>query len=522
MVKSPRIRHSKKRKKPVTIDLESEPVTAPGADVGVEEAKAEPVVEDEPAVVAKPDETGEPEPAPEPEPSDVPEPETEPAEAAQEEPAEPPPAPVPAQRGSPSLIAAGFIGALIALVLAGALQWAGVFPVPATQQAAPGPADTTVTDALQARIAELSDTVATLRSAQQDSAAEDGGQQVQTAIDAINGRIDQLSAAVETAGGGADPAALDAVSARVDTLDEAVSGINDRIANLQTAPGEGGSANGAAVAAVSVRIDGLEQTLGEMDTRIVELQARPTGGEDSGALDAVTARMAALDETVGSMNDRVEGVASSADAAAQAAAANESRIAANENRLTTLETGVSDLAAKISADDRGPQIARAIAAAALKAAIDRGDPFMSELETYASVADGSEEIEALRTLAATGVPTGPAIVKAFDAAAGDMIVASQPVPDDAGLVDRLMASARSLVKVRPVGMVEGDDVPAIIARIEVALRNGDFKSAVDTYQTLPEPVQAAGSEVFEKVRARMQADALVERTLAGALTGSSG
>ena len=54
---------------------------------------------------------------------------------------------------------------------------------------------------------------------------------------------------------------------------------------------------------------------------------------------------------------------------------------------------------------------------------------------------------------------------------------------------RLLASAESLIKVRPIGAVEGETVPAKVARMEVAVKAGDFAKAIAEYETLPETVE---------------------------------
>jgi hypothetical protein len=162
-------------------------------------------------------------------------------------------------------------------------------------------------------------------------------------------------------------------------------------------------------------------------------------------------------------------------------------------------------------------VALAIAASALKASIDRGQPFAAELETFARLAPDAPEVAALRELAATGVPTAAAIAAGTDAAARRIIAAARPDNADAGLFERLWASAESLITVRPVGTVEGDDVPAVVARMEAAIKNGDYADAVAEYETLPDDAKAAGADFIAGVRARQTADELVAKVLADAL-----
>src|SRR5690606_38550200 len=124
---------------------------------------------------------------------------------------------------------------------------------------------------------------------------------------------------------------------------------------------------------------------------------------------------------------------------------------------------------RLGEQENAPKVAVAIAAAALKAAIDRGTPFATELETYAGLMPEAQEVADLRALAASGVPTRAQIAAETYAAATRMIEAGRQVDPGAGFLDRLWGSAQSLVTVRPIGEVEGETVPAIVARLEAAL-----------------------------------------------------
>ena len=189
----------------------------------------------------------------------------------------------------------------------------------------------------------------------------------------------------------------------------------------------------------------------------------------------------------------------------------------NAGRIDGLERQVASFSERLAEQAEQPGVALAIAASALKAAIDRGTPFMSELETYAAIAPDSPEVAALRDMAAAGVPTRAAIEAQMPAAATAMIAAGRPVDAQAGIVDRLLSSAQSLVAVRPVGMAEGSDAPAIVARMETLLRNGDLAGALAEYDTLPPAAKAAGADLAAQIRARHSADEIVGRALAAAL-----
>ena len=80
-----------------------------------------------------------------------------------------------------------------------------------------------------------------------------------------------------------------------------------------------------------------------------------------------------------------------------------------------------------------------------------------------------------------------------------------------------MASAESLVKVRPIGAVEGTGVPETVARLEAAVKQGDYAKALAEYGTLPDAAKAAGADLAEKLKARLDVEAQVDALIASAM-----
>ena len=96
--------------------------------------------------------------------------------------------------------------------------------------------------------------------------------------------------------------------------------------------------------------------------------------------------------------------------------------------------------------------------------------------------------------------------------------AARPAPTgNGGVVDRLLASARSLVRVRAVGNAEGDGVAAQIGRFRNAVTGGDLAKAAEEYATLPEKAKAAGADFMAGLQARLKVDALAQKALASVL-----
>jgi hypothetical protein len=453
MVKAPRARHSKGEKQPVTIELGADDVTR------IEEKADKPEFVS-PATEAKPEASGTPNPDEKPE-----SPADEPAETTAESPepnddesggtasGEPsivPPtgAPPPPRRGGMgSALVAGVAGGVIALLIAGGLQWAGIIPGIARNN----DADIRKTAGLESDIAVLKQDVATIRNAPPDS----GIASLKQALDQANRKISQQAAALGQ--------------------------FRDALAKSDT---------GESQAAAS-QIKGIEARLSQ-----VEKAAKANA---SGA-----AGLTALNEKLSGQAKAVE--------------ANGQTLAGQTERIGKIEQALGALSQKVASEAQQPKVALAIAASALKAAVDRGTPFVSEFDTYASLAPKSPEIEALRKLAPTGVPTREEIVAGVGKAADAMVEAARPPEKPGGgILSDLVESARSLVKVRPVGEVAGSGTGATVARIEADIKAGDFAKAMQQYQTLPQNVQAAGSAFFARVQSRLQAEDLVRKALASAL-----
>jgi hypothetical protein len=253
------------------------------------------------------------------------------------------------------------------------------------------------------------------------------------------------------------------------------------------------------------------------------------------------AALAALAGAQTELAQRVDALAASGSSAA-----NPSALSALQEKIAALETSLAngapatasdptrsqafrDLTAKVAAlETSAPAangsaaVALAIAASGLKAAIDRGGPFMSELETYATVAPASPDVAALRALAASGVPSRQDLTNGFSGAANAMLAASQAPDPNAGIFSRLADSAKNLVKARPVGDIPGDSPEALVARMEVALGRGALDTVLAEAAKLPEAAKTAGAAYLDQVKARRDTDGLVTKALSLALAAAGG
>ncbi|MBY3087555.1 hypothetical protein HFO63_26595 [Rhizobium laguerreae] len=404
-------RHSKSADEPVTIDLDAQEFAA-AADtekpVDNETGEADSTTAD--AGLAPETETASHAEDEEKPVMDAPEEEP----AAPEPPFTPPPEqPAPKSAGTSGLIAAGIFGGLVALLGAGAIQYAGYLPGSSTPQTtSPETAD------LAGEIDGLKQTVANLAA---NPVSTDDGE--------LAKRVAALEAAAKAPAAGAP-----ADSGNVEAL-------NKKIAEL------------------TGQVDQLRSTLAQSS------EQQTTNGAD------IAKR---LEEAEKKLNEPREDVA----------------------------------------------VARAIAAAALKAAIDRGGPFLAELDTFAGVAPDDPAVADLRAFAQTGVPSRTELVGEVPDVATAIVEAVNQPDSNQSWSDRLMSSARSLVSVRPVGNIEGESVEAIAARMEEKVKNGDLPGASAEWNSLPALGKQASAAFKQSLEARIRVEELVGGALSKAVSGT--
>ncbi|WP_027169101.1 COG4223 family protein [Mesorhizobium sp. WSM3224] len=273
--------------------------------------------------------------------------------------------------------------------------------------------------------------------------------------------------------------------AKVDGLSSALAQVKTDVAALKSSAGQGGD---------GTEIKALSDKVGQLETNVAELQKNGN----------------AAPVDLGPLNEKLAGLDALVKSTADAAKAEDGRVAA-------LEQSVSQLSGKVEAQASQPKIALAIAASALKAALDRGAPFATELDTFAAIAPDAPELSVLRSYAEKGVPTRATIASEVDAAANAMVEAATPVDQNAGFFQSLVSSAESLVQVRPVGAIEGKGAPETVARLEVAVNQGDYAKALSEYDTLPDAAKAAGADFAGKLKARLEVEKQLEALIAGAM-----
>jgi hypothetical protein len=316
------------------------------------------------------------------------------------------------------------------------------------------------------------------------------------------------------------------------------------------------------VSAVEARLARVEQQLGELSgrppppavdpktvdeltSRLAKLEAAVTGlrtpapnPELLNRISTLEGALKALDEKLGIVARRTDDISviardarEKADANAKAVAELAQKVAqlgtvspgdldALSNRIGALERGAKTVEGELArrgigeAGDRAVRLA--VTAAALGAAVERGDPFATELATAKLLAADPRALAPLEPFATTGVPLAASLARELAALVPALTQAAGGVPRDAGVLARLAAGAERLVRIRPLDEATGDDPAAVLARIELKAAQADLAGALAELAKLPANVQAPAQPWIAKAQARIAAVAASRRFAAEA------
>jgi len=256
--------------------------------------------------------------------------------------------------------------------------------------------------------------------------------------------------------------------------------IDRRIARLESAPPPA-----AADAGLAERLGALDAAIKDLARRLAE----PKPGSDA-ETKALSDRLTALEVTTKVLTARVAEDAGRVDqVAAQAQAAGAQATAASEQAEQT----------------RSLRTMRpALLAATLRDAVARGDAYAPELAELKSLLPQAQ-LAPLDAFATTGVPTAAALGRELAGLVPGLrarAARAQAPPADAGLLERLQASAARLVRIRPIDEPRGDDAAAVLARIEASAAPGDLNAALADLAKLPPGVRAPAEAWIKKAEAR--------------------
>jgi len=298
---------------------------------------------------------------------------------------------------------------------------------------------------------------------------------------------------------------------------------------------------GAAVADISARLKKLESA-GQSQPAPAQPQPDPalasrlTGAE--AATKSLSDQLAALnrhlDDVAGAAQNALTQAKSAASAATAAAdvAKNATQNASQASaargdldalaaRMTALEGAIKKLTDETrqtaSAELDGRALRLALASAALRTAVERGAPYGAELAAAKSLGADPAAIAALEPFAASGVSSAASLAHELSALIPALQQAVEPTSSNATFLDRLERNAQRLVRITPAEAPAGDDPATVATRIGVDASRADLTAALADIAKLPDTAKPVAAVFVQKAQARNAALAASAKLAADAL-----
>jgi hypothetical protein len=282
---------------------------------------------------------------------------------------------------------------------------------------------------------------------------------------------------------------------------------------------------------LSARLDKIERAIEAqraepaLGNRLAGVEAQVKSLNDGiAALRRRVDEIAATGQSAAKQADTALNAAEAAKSASEAAAKVEVQrgdLDALASRIMALESAVKGLAAAtapLAAGANDPAARLTVAAEALRAAVERGAPYQTELAALRAIAADQKATAPLEPFAASGVPSAAALARELDALTPALQHVSEPESGDATFLGRLKANAEKLVRVTPAGAPAGNDPAAVLARIRFDAAHGDIAAALADIDALPDSAKSLAAAWSKKAAAREAALAASRRIASDALT----
>jgi hypothetical protein len=269
----------------------------------------------------------------------------------------------------------------------------------------------------------------------------------------------------------------------------------------------------------------LSPRLAVIEKQLADLAARPAPARvDPKTVDDLAARLAKLESVqapprapvtdpvvlgrINAAESAIKSLADNAAALSRRAEAADAAVRDTSGRIEKLTAALAEVQTTVRAvaagSDRASRLA--VAASALRNAVEHGDPFTAEFAIVKPLAPDSNAIALLEPFAVSGVPGNATLGQELATIVRPLLRASDQMPADAGFLDRLQANAQKLVRVRPVDEEpRGDDRSAILSRVEQRASQGNITAALTELNKLPADARASMQAWIAKAEARNKA-----------------
>jgi hypothetical protein len=278
-----------------------------------------------------------------------------------------------------------------------------------------------------------------------------------------------------------------------------IDALTQRVAKMEESLTKIPTGDPAQNAALADRVAAADNAMKSLGVALAALSKR----NDDIAANTTQARerAEAAEKAVADLRGGLQDVSKTANAGASSAdlAPLQQRIAALEQSAKTANADI----AKATAADTAARLA--VSAASLRDAALRGAPYAAELAQAKALGADDKTLAPLAAYASSGVPNEKALAAELTALLVGMVKAAGAPPPSAGFIERLQANAEKIVRIRPIDAPAGDDAATVLARLEVDAAKADIDAALNDFTKLPEAQRAPAQSWIAKAKARQAA-----------------
>lgn len=364
-----------------------------------------------------------------------------------------------------------------------------------------------------------------------ESGATEGGDGAAQQIAALETKLQALEAQLQAAPA---PEAVDLTA-----VDEAIADANKRIDVLDgtleqllaggviiapegsgaAASGEGTSQGAPGSALDSQELAALKAQVEQLADRVGSGNGDTAAQNSAGGVAELNTRLDDLEAKLSALPDPAERL----DALDSRLSATEQGVAglpALESRLSAELATLSEALPKGPSEEAG-DAAMFLALLQLRQALSGSGSFESELALVEGLAAEDADLTAALTPLSEHAAIGISALPGLQASFGEMaskVVAAARGGEEGDWVGKTLQKVSEIVTVRPVGLVEGDDPGAVLARAEVKLEAGDLAAAVAELDALTGAAAEGAAGWRQEAAARLEAEKALSLLAARAAT----
>jgi len=344
--------------------------------------------------------------------------------------------------------------------------------------------------------------VAETKAALASAASDSGSTQL---MDRIGKLEDKFKALVDAGANDPNPSRIEQLAGLTAKVTDLESSLSTQLSALRSSVTQDVESRVQAATAASETAQAgtqrLDKDVATIKTDTARIEASISANRDAAARVAADLKTAQNETT--QLKSAIDTVKAEAAKPAEITAA----VTPIADRIATLEKSVQNVIQSESARQQtAEKVVLALELQSLKRALDSGQDFSAQLAEVKKLSGNNIDLAPLTNLQQSGVPTLTDLKKDFRSAANSAMDAEN-TSQHSGVVDRLWAEAKSVVRIRRIDSKPDDkSTEATLGRMQVALNDGRLDAVLEASKDLSPAAEDAARPFLDKLETRVSVD----------------